>query len=78
MRFQVHVSVDRYGNIPYFKAIGGYVVERRFLLLLDGFLEAANIPVGMNFDRKYASRIFAEDPTIQQKQGRRRSTDYCK
>ena len=53
------------------------MVERR-LLLLNGFLEAPNILVAINFDRKYASRIFAKHPTIQQEQGRRRSTDYCK
>ena len=56
------------------------MIERRFHLLLDGVLEAPNIAVGMNFDRKYASRIVAENPTIQQKQGSRRtrSTDYFK
>ena len=78
MRFKVHVFIDRHGDFPYVKAIGRDVVEGRFLLLLDGVLEAEHIPVGMNLDSKYASRIFPEDPTIQQKQGRRRSTDYCK
>jgi hypothetical protein len=75
---KVRVFIDRYGDIPYVKAVGGDVVERRFHLLLDCFLEAPNILVAINFDRKYASRIFAEDPTIQQEQGRRWSTNYCK
>ena len=77
MGLKVRVFIDRYGDIPYVKAVGVDVVERLFLLL-DCFLEAPNILVAINFDRKYASRIFAEDPTIQQEQGRRRSTDYCK
>ena len=76
MSFNVCVSIDRYGDIPYVKAVGGDLVERRFLPLLDGFLEAPNILVAINIDRKYASRIFAKHPTIQQEQGRRRSTDY--
>ena len=54
------------------------MVERRFLFLPDGFLEAPNILATINFDRKYAIiRNFAENPTIQQEQGRR-STGYCK
>jgi hypothetical protein len=76
LRCKIRASIDRYGDIPYVKAVGGDVVERRFHLLLDGVLEAPNILVVINFDRKYASRIFAENSTIQQKQGRRRSTDY--
>jgi hypothetical protein len=75
---KVRVFIDRYGDIPYVKAVGVDVVERLFLLLLDSFLEAPNILVATNFDRKYASRIFAEDTTIQQEQGRCWSTDYCK
>jgi hypothetical protein len=58
--------------------MGGDVVERRFVLLLDRFLEAPNILVAINFDRKYAGRIFAEDPAVEQERGRRRSIDYCK
>jgi hypothetical protein len=68
-----------YGNIPYFKGVGVDAIECYFLFLLDGFLEAPNILVAINFDRKYAIiRNFAENPTIQQEQGRRRSTDYYK
>jgi hypothetical protein len=76
--FKVRVFIDRYRDTPYVKAVGGDVVECRFHFLLDGFLEAPNILVAINFDRKYAIfRKFAENPTIQQEQGRR-STDYCK
>jgi hypothetical protein len=75
---KVRGFIDRYGDIPYVKAVGSDVVERWFLLLLDCFLEAPNVLVAINFDRKYASSIFAEDATIQQEQGRRWSTDYCK
>jgi hypothetical protein len=75
---KVHVFIDRYGDIPYVKAVGGDVVECRFHLLLDSFLEAPNSLVAINFDREYAGSIFAEDATIQQEQGRRWSTDYCK
>jgi hypothetical protein len=57
-----------YGDIPYIKAVGSDVVERRFLLLLDCFLEAPNIVVVIDFDRKYASRIFAEDPAVELKE----------
>ena len=65
MRFKVHVFIDRYGNLPYVKAIGRDIVECRFLLLLDRFLEAANILVAINFDRKYASSIFADNPAVE-------------
>ena len=78
MLFNVCVSIDRYGDIPYVKVVGGDVVERRSHRLLDGYLEAPNILVAINFDRKYASKIIAKQPTIQQEQGRRRSTDYYK
>ena len=78
LRYKVRVFIDRYGDFPYVEAVGGDVVKRRFLLLLDYFLERPNILVAINFDRKYASRIFAEDATIQQEQGRRWSTNYCK
>ena len=54
------------------------MVERWFVFLLDGFLECPNILAAINFNRKYASRILAENTTIQQEQGRRRSTDYFK
>jgi hypothetical protein len=76
--FKVRVFIDKYGDIPHVKAVGGDVVERQFLLLLDCLLECPNILVAINFDRKYAIRIFAEDPTIQQEQGQLWSTDYCK
>jgi hypothetical protein len=56
LRFKFRVFIDRYGDIPYVKAVGGDVVKRRFHLLLDGFLEAPNILAAINFDRKYASR----------------------
>jgi len=76
LRYKVRVFIDRYGDIPYVEAVGVDVVERLFLLLLDSFLERPNVLVAVNFDRKYASRIFAKDPAIQQEQGRRRA-DYC-
>jgi len=62
---------------PYVKAVGGDVVERRFHLLLDNFLEYPNILVAIDFDWEYVGRIFAEDLAIQQEQGRRWSTNYC-
>ena len=43
------------------------MVERRFLFLPDGFLEAPNILATINFDRKYAGRIFAEHPAVEYK-----------
>jgi hypothetical protein len=75
---KVRVFIDGYGDIPHVKAVCGDVVERRFLPLLDGILEQPNIVAAINFDRKYASGLFAKQPAIQQEQGRRRSTDYCK
>ena len=67
MCFKVRVFIDRYGDIPYVKTVGGDVVERRFHLLLDSFLEAPNILATINFDRKYAGRIFAEHPAVEYK-----------
>jgi hypothetical protein len=76
--FKARVFIDRYRDIPYVKAVGVDAIECHFLFLLDGFLEAPNILATINFDRKYAIiRNFAENPTIQQEQGRR-STGYCK
>jgi hypothetical protein len=53
-------------------------MSERHFLLLDGTLEHPNIVAAIDFDRKYASGLFAKQPAIQQEQGRRRSTDYCK
>ena len=78
MGLKVRVFIDRYGDIPEIEIFGIDSIESMRILLLDCFLEAPNILVAINFDRKYARRIFAEDPTIQQEQGRRWSTDYCK
>ena len=64
MCFKVHVFIDRYGDIPYVKAVGVDAIKYHFLLL-DGFLERPNILAGINFDREYASRIFAEDPAVE-------------
>ena len=41
------------------------MVERWFVFLLDGFLERPNILAAINFDRKYASGIFAENPAVE-------------
>ena len=74
MRLLRGMIVNRKGNLPELEAVGVDVVECLFLLI-DSFLEAPNILVAIDFDRKYASRIFAEDPTIQLEQGQ---TNYCK
>ena len=49
-----------------------------FICSLMAFSEALNIHGAINADTKCGIRISAEDPTIQQEQGRRRSIDYCK
>jgi hypothetical protein len=64
---KVRILIGMYGDIPYIKAVGGDVVERRFHRLLDCFLKAPNIAVVIDFDRKYASRIFSEDPAVELK-----------
>jgi hypothetical protein len=67
LSFDVCVSIDRYGDIPYVKAVGVDGTKCHFHLL-DSFLEHPNILAAINFDREYVSRIFAEDPAIQQEQ----------
>ena len=63
----MRMTLGMYGDFPYVKAVGGDVVKHRFHLLLDNFLEVPNILVTINFDRKYAGRIFAEDPAVEPK-----------